>query len=60
VKQCAQVVANAAIFKRLAEIDKNLLQHDSALRDSYHKLLQLLQLDPEPWKRGIGFVVDDD
>jgi len=60
VKQREQVLANAAIFKRLAEIDKGLLQHDSALRDIYHKLLPLLQPDPEPRKRGIGFIVDDE
>jgi predicted transcriptional regulator len=27
-----QLAANAAILKRLAEIDKSLLEHDSALR----------------------------
>lgn len=32
------VAANAAILKRLAEIDKTLLQHDAALRDVYRKL----------------------
>jgi len=46
VKQREQVAANAAIFKRLAEIDKGLLQHDSALRDIYRKLLPLLQPTP--------------
>jgi len=35
--------ANTAIIKRLAEIDKPLLQHDMALRDIYQKLLPLLQ-----------------
>ncbi len=38
-----QVAANTAIIKRLAEIDKTLLQHDTALRDIYQKLLPLLQ-----------------
>ena len=33
--------ANTAIIKRLAEIDKSLLQHDTALRDIYQKLLPL-------------------
>jgi hypothetical protein len=36
-----KLVANAAILKRLAEIDKSLLEHDSALRDIYQKLLPL-------------------
>jgi len=57
-----QVVANATILKRLAEIDKTLLQHDSALRDIYRKLLPLLQpppASPVPPKRRIGFLPDD-
>jgi hypothetical protein len=33
---------NAAILKRLAEIDKTLLMHEGALRDIYEKLLPLL------------------
>lgn len=55
-----QVAANTAIIKRLAEIDKSLLQHDTALRDIYQKLLPLLQPAPEPRKRRIGFIADDD
>ena len=54
------VAANTAIIKRLAEIDKSLLQHDIALRDIYHKLLPLLEPAPEPRKRRIGFVDTDD
>ncbi len=50
-----QIAANAAILKRLAEIDKTLLQHDAALRDLYRKLLPLLQPPAEPPKRRIGF-----
>ncbi len=51
------VAANAAILKRLAEIDQTLLQHDSALRDLYRKLQPLLAPPPEPeqGKRRIGF-----
>lgn len=55
-----QVAANTAIIKRLAEIDKTLLQHDTALRDIYQKLLPLLQPEPEPRKRRIGFITDDE
>jgi len=51
------IAANQAILKRLAEIDKTLLQHDTALHDIYRKLLPLLQPPPEPRKRGIGFIV---
>src|SRR6267154_1403705 len=50
-----ELTANAVILKRLAEIDRTLLQHDSALRDIYRKLLPLLQPPPDPPKRGIGF-----
>jgi hypothetical protein len=50
-----QVSANAAILKRLAEIDKTLLQHDAKLRELYRNLLPLLQAPAEPPKRRIGF-----
>ena len=50
-----QIAANSAILKRLAEIDKTLLQHDAALRDVYQKLLPLLQPAPAPAQRRIGF-----
>src|SRR5437762_9525639 len=50
-----KVASNAAILKRLAEIDKTLLLHESALRDIYQKLLPLLSPPPEPARRQIGF-----
>ena len=50
-----QVAANAAILKRLAEIDETLLEHDVALRDVYRKLQTLLGPVPEEPKRRIGF-----
>lgn len=49
------IAANAAILKRLAEIDRTLLQHDSALLDLYEKLLPLLQPLQDHPKRRIGF-----
>jgi len=49
------VAANAAILKRLAEIDQTLLQHDAALRDVYRKLQPLLAPPAGPSKRRIGF-----
>jgi hypothetical protein len=54
-----QLAANAAILRRLAEIDKTLLQHDAALRDIYRKLLPLLQPPPDPPRRRIGFVANE-
>ena len=56
VRMREQVAANTAIIKRLAEIDKTLLEHDTALRDLYYKLLPLLEPEPAPRKRRIGFI----
>ena len=55
VQQREVLAANDAILKRLAEIDKTLLLHDSALRDIYQKLLPLLQPPPDSPKPKIGF-----
>jgi hypothetical protein len=41
-----QAAANATFLRRLAEIDKTLLQHDGALRDLYRKLRPLLEPAP--------------
>jgi hypothetical protein len=49
------ILSNQTIFKRLYEIDKELLLHDRALRDVYQKLLPLLQPPPVPPKPKIGF-----
>ncbi len=50
-----KIATNAAILKRLAEIDKTLLEHDTTLREIYHKLLPLLAPPPETPRRQIGF-----
>jgi ORF6N domain len=50
-----KVATNVAILKRLAEIDRTLLQHDTALRDIYQELLPLLAPPPQPPRRQIGF-----
>ena len=55
VRMREHLVANAAILKRLAEIDKTLLEHDQGLRTIWQKLQPLLQPPPEPAKRRIGF-----
>jgi phage regulator Rha-like protein len=55
IKMREQIATNAAILKRLAEIDKTLLLHDSALRDVYQKLRPLLAPPLEPAKKRIGF-----
>jgi hypothetical protein len=58
VKMREELMANTAILKRLAEIDKALLVHDRDLRDLYQKLLPLLQPPPEKSKPRIGFHTD--
>ena len=50
-----RIAANAAILKRLAEIDHTLLIHDSSLRDIYEKLLPLLTPPLEEPRKQIGF-----
>ena len=50
-----QLLANATILKRLAEVDKTLLEHDSALRSLWLKLQPLLAPPPEKPRRRIGF-----
>jgi hypothetical protein len=55
VQMREHLAANAAILKRLAEIDKTLLNHDHALRAIWTKLQPLLAPPPDPPKRGIGF-----
>lgn len=55
VKMREELAANATILKRLAEIDKSIFLHDSALQDIYEKLLPLLEPPPEKPPRRIGF-----
>ena len=60
IKIREDLVANAAILRRLAEIDKTLLLHDGALRDIYQKLRPLLEPSPLAPKPEIGFHVKED
>jgi len=60
VKLREDLVANAAILKRLAEIDKTLLVHDAALREIFQRLRPLLEPPPQPPKPEIGFHVKED
>ena len=50
-----RLAANLALVKRIAEIDRTLLEHDTALRDFYRKLLPLLDPPPDQPSRHIGF-----
>src|SRR5258708_11240563 len=60
VKMREDLAANAAILKRLAEIDKTLLLHDAALREIYQKLRPLLEPPPAAPKPEIGFHIKED
>jgi ORF6N domain len=56
VRMREALLTNAVIFKRLAEIDKKLLEHDVVLQDVVEKLLPLLNPPHEEKpKRRIGF-----
>ena len=56
VQMREQLAANEAILKRLAEIDKTLLEHDAALRATWSKLQPLLAPPTPPAPRRIkGF-----
>jgi hypothetical protein len=53
------LAATTALEKRLAEIEKGLLSHDSALRDLYQKIRPLLLPTPDPPRKSIGFQVKE-
>jgi hypothetical protein len=48
VQMREQLFANAAVLKRLAEMDRTLFKHDSDLRTIWRKLQPLLAPPPEP------------
>lgn len=55
-----RLLADATILRRLAEIDKTLLEQDQALRSIWSKLKPLLAPLPAPPRRRIGFVSGND
>jgi hypothetical protein len=60
VQMRENLIMNVDILKRLAEIDKTLLEHDDALRVVWAKLQPLLQVPPDPPRKKIGFNVFPD
>lgn len=59
VKMREQLLATAALEKRLAEVEKILLTHDSTIRELYDKIRPLLLPLEEPGKKPIGFHVKE-
>ncbi len=55
VRMREHLAANSAILKRLAEIDKTLLEHDRSLHAIWSRLQPLLQPPPDPPRPRIGF-----
>lgn len=51
VQMHERLAANLALVKRIAEIDRTLLEHNTALRDIYRKLLPPLEPQPDPPRR---------
>ncbi len=59
IKMREQLLATTTLAKRLAEVEKLLLTHDSALRDLYQKIRPLLLPPPEQERKAIGFCVKE-
>jgi hypothetical protein len=59
VRMRERITANQLIEKRLAEIDRKLLMHDSSLRDLYERIRPLLLPPPEKPKKRIGFTAEE-
>lgn len=55
VQMREQIAANATILKRLAEIDRTLLEHDDNLRVIWEELQPLRNPPPVPPRPRIGF-----
>lgn len=55
VEMREQITANATILKRLAEVEKTLLEHDNTLWDIYQKLVPLIAPSTDERKKQIGF-----
>jgi len=56
VKMREYLALTHVMEKRLAEIEKKLMLHDSSLRDLYDRIRPLLLPPPEKPKRRIGFL----
>lgn len=55
IKMREQLLNRAEMEKRLTDIEKTLLSHDTALRNLYQKIRPLLLPPPDPPRKRIGF-----
>ena len=55
VQMREQITSNLSVLRRLAEIDKKLLEHDVVLREVIERLQPLINPAPEKPKPKIGF-----
>ncbi len=55
VKMRDEISSNLSVLRRLAEIDKKLIEHDVVLREVLERLQPLLHPAPEKPKPRIGF-----
>jgi hypothetical protein len=58
VRMREKIAENLIVLKRLAEIDKTLLEHDEVLKVLIRQLQPLLAPPPEPPKKKIDFTPD--
>lgn len=59
VKMREQLLATATLAKRLAEVEKDLMLHDAALRELFEQIRPLLLPPPDPPRHPIGFSVNE-
>ncbi len=59
VKMREQLLATATLAKRLAEVEKDLMLHDAALRELFEQIRPLLLPPPDPPRNPIGFGVNE-
>jgi hypothetical protein len=59
IKQRQLILSQEEILKRLAQIDKKLLQHDNVLKVIWRELQPLLNPPPDPPKPEVGFHVKE-
>lgn len=56
VRMREKLTTDQILLKKLAEIEKKLLVHDTALRDLFERIRPLLVPPPEKPKRRIGYL----